>query len=102
MTEATDLPPNSHRLDTPIDRGDTKIDVLTLRKPKSGECRGLTLSDLGNGKVDAIIKVLPRISSPVITEQEAGNLELCDLTELASIVVDFLFTTGRKADLPTT
>ncbi|MES2042584.1 MAG: phage tail assembly protein [Pseudomonadota bacterium] len=102
MKEPVSPEPNTHILDTPIDRGETKIERLMLRKPKSGECRGLNLSDLGTGKVDALIKILPRIATPTITEQEAANLELCDLTELASIVVDFLFTTGRKADLPTT
>ena len=49
----------------PIRRGERVIDALTLRKPKAGELRGLTLSDLIGLDIGTIIKVIPRISDPV-------------------------------------
>ena len=66
-------------LDTPIVRGEQMIEALQIRKPKSGELRGLSLVDLGQLKTDALIKILPRVTIPNITEIEAANLEISDL-----------------------
>lgn len=41
-------------LDTPIKRGDQVISVLTLRKPGSGELRGVSLMDLMRMDVSAL------------------------------------------------
>ncbi|MDZ4374908.1 MAG: hypothetical protein U1C74_26310, partial [Phenylobacterium sp.] len=65
--------PGEVQLEEPIRRGDQVIGMLRLRKPKSGELRGLSLSELLNSDVSAIIKVLPRITSPSITEAEADE-----------------------------
>lgn len=82
-------------LDEPIIRGNQKIATITLRKPKAGALRGVTLVDLGNLDVVALQRVLPRISTPTLTEQDVANMELCDLLELGSKVAGFLQT---KAD----
>jgi len=92
----------SYTLDAPIVRGEHAVTELRIRKPTPGDCRGLKLSDLGNGDVTALIKLLPRITDPVLTEQEAALLDLADMAEIAGIIVDFLFTKARRADLPTT
>ena len=48
QTKAADqaVPDNVVVLDEPIKRGDTTITQLELRKPMSGELRGVSLSDL--------------------------------------------------------
>lgn len=104
METATPAPSFTHKLDEPILRGETTISELVVRKPKPGDCRGLKLSDLGNGDVAALTKLLPRICTPAITQHDIneGVLSLQDLTELAGVIVDFLFTKARRADLPTT
>ena len=51
-------------LDTPIVRGQQHIEQVTLRKPMSGELRGVTLADLSQMDVLALRKVLPRITTP--------------------------------------
>lgn len=88
-----------HTLDEPITRGDSTVTELTVRKPSPGDMRGLTLNAVSNGDVNALTKLLPRITSPALTEQEisGGILEVQDLTDLCEIVVDFLFTKARKA-----
>lgn len=43
-----------------------------------------------NSEVDALIKVLPRMTAPMLTEQEVAALELPDLVALAGKVVGFL------------
>ncbi|PZP26690.1 MULTISPECIES: phage tail assembly protein [Pseudomonas] len=82
-------------LDTPITRGETKIEQLTLRKPMSGELRGVTLADLAQMDVLALRKVLPRITSPALTEIEIGRMDPADLLQCGVAVGSFLL---KKSD----
>jgi hypothetical protein len=90
---------NTHVLDTPIVRGSQTITEITLRKPKSGELRGASLSDLVNLDVAALSKVLPRISSPTLTEQDVANIDPADLVMLGGIFVGFLMPRAVKSKL---
>ena len=85
-------------LDTPFQRGDTNIPSIELRKPSAGELRGCSLTDLLQMDVGALIKVLPRISIPAITEQEASKLDPADLLQLGSEVANFLLPKAAKPD----
>jgi hypothetical protein len=85
-------------LDAPIMRGAQTIDTLQLRKPRSGELRGLSLVDLGQLKVDALIKILPRISMPTITEVEVGNMETADLLACGAEIGGFLLQKSQRMD----
>lgn len=70
-TEATTVAmPNTIVLDTPIQRGTTTIGEITLRKPNSGELRGLSLQRLHQADADEILKLLPRITTPSLTPPE--------------------------------
>lgn len=89
---------NTVKLDTPIKRGSTTIDTLTLRKPASGELRGVHLIDLLNMDVATLIKVLPRITSPGITAPEAACMEPADLFACASKISGFLLQKSVKTD----
>jgi hypothetical protein len=82
-------------LDEPIKRGDSVISEVTIRRPKSGELRGVSLMDLGNLNVAALQTILPRITQPTLTAQEVANMDPADLTELGSEVAIFLV---KKAD----
>ena len=84
-------------LDTPIVRGETSIDELQLRKPRSGELRGLSLVDLGQLKVDALTKILPRITVPPLTEAEVGNMEPADLLACGAEIGGFLLQKSQRA-----
>lgn len=77
-------------LDTPIKRGETQIDAITLRRPKAGELRGLAISDLARLDVNAILKLLPRISTPSMTPQELEQLPSEELFDLATEAGSFL------------
>lgn len=85
-------------LDTPIERGEQTIGILQLRKPKSGELRGLSLVDLGQLKVDALTKLLPRISTPPISEAEAANLDPADLLACGAEIGGFLLQKSQRMD----
>ncbi len=77
-------------LENPIKRGEQVIDQLTLMKPNAGTLRGVSLASVANSDVDALIKVLPRVTAPSLTEQEVAALELPDLVALAGKVIGFL------------
>jgi len=95
------LPPqddNTVHLDTPIIRGKTIIESITLRKPQSGELRGVQLVDLLNMDVATLFKILPRISQPSITAPEAANLDPADLFTCGAKIAGFLLQKAAKPD----
>ena len=89
---------NTVTLDTPIKRGNTTIDTITLRKPASGELRGVQLVELLNMDVATLIKILPRISSPGITAPEAAGMDPADLLACGSKISAFLLQKSVKTE----
>ncbi|PRP71743.1 phage tail protein [Chromobacterium amazonense] len=88
---------NTIQLDAPIQRGETKIEAIELRRPGAGELRGLKLVDVLQLDVDAAIKLLPRLSMPALTEEEAKRLDPADLLQCATVVAGFLL---KKSEQP--
>ena len=82
-------------LDEPLTRGNTQITELTLRRPKSGALRGVSLMDLMNMNVSALQVVLPRISEPTLTQFDVANMDPADLIKCGMEVSVFL---APKAD----
>lgn len=83
-------------LDTPLQRGEQSIDEITLRKPSAGELRGVALTDLLQMNVSALTKILPRLSTPTLTEQDIARLDPADLVQMGIAVTDFLLTKANK------
>lgn len=79
-------------LDEPIKRGSTTISTLTLRRPNAGSLRGLNLVDIAQLNVTALQKLLPRISDPMLTEQDVAGMDPADLTACGSEVAVFLLS----------
>lgn len=90
---------NTVTLDYPIQRGSQTITTVELRRPSSGELRGVTLNALANLDVAALGKVIPRISSPMLTPQDMDNLDPADLLQLAQVVGGFLLPKHAKASM---
>jgi hypothetical protein len=86
-------------LDTPLTRGEQTIDSIQLRKPKAGELRGCSLSDLAQLDVAALGRLLPRISEPTLTTADVDNLDPADLMKLGAEVVGFLLPASARASL---
>jgi hypothetical protein len=93
------VPENVIVLDQPIVRGATTIAQIALRKPNAGALRGITLSDLLQMDVNAIVRVIPRISTPTLTEAEVRAMDPADLVDAGSVVASFLLKKSMKADL---
>lgn len=88
--------PNVVTLDTPVKRGDTEIKSVTLIKPNTGTLRGVSLAAVAGSDVDALIKVLPRMTYPSLTESEVATLEWTDIVSLAGKVVGFLSPNAER------
>lgn len=87
---------NTVELDTPVKRGEQEISEVELRKPSSGELRGIQLADLLQMDVGALIKLLPRISP--LTEAEIRALDPADLVALGVKVTGFLLQKRTMTD----
>ena len=87
-------------LDSPIQRGDTTIASVTLRKPRVGDLRGLKVSDLMTTDVDAIGALLPRITRPTLVKHEIDAMDPADFAQLAGEVAGFLLPKAARASLP--
>lgn len=77
-------------LEKSITRGEQEITKIEMLKPTAGTLRGVGLAAVANSDVDALIKVLPRMTLPSLTEQEVAALALPDFLSLAGAVVGFL------------
>lgn len=84
-------------LDTPLRRGEEAIGIVAVRKPGSGELRGLTLMALSQLDYAALETLLPRITTPVLHKPDIAALDPADLMQLGAEVMDFLLPKAAKA-----
>ncbi|WP_186371993.1 phage tail assembly protein [Yersinia alsatica] len=83
---------NTVVLQTPIKRGKTVINEVSLTGAlkQAGSLRGLKMYDIITTDVNALIKLLPRVTSPALTEIELVTMDTWDFSQLAQEVVTFL------------
>lgn len=80
----------------PIVRGETRIEKLNIRKPKAGELRGLSLQDIMRNEATALLQLIPRVSEPPVTADEANDLESEDFAEISGVIRGFFMTSAEK------
>ncbi|HED0394324.1 TPA: phage tail assembly protein [Yersinia enterocolitica] len=85
-------------LDAPIIRGNTTITQITVNKPTAGALRGAKLQALLDTDVDALIRVLPRITTPNLTVPEISNLDPADIYALSQALALFFLPNSVKSD----
>ena len=85
-------------LDVPIVRGNTTITEVTVNKPTAGALRGAKLQALLDTDVDALIRVLPRITTPNLTVPEISNLDPADIYALSQALAIFFLPNSVKSD----
>jgi hypothetical protein len=98
-TDTTTTPDHLVTLDEPILRGTQTITSVQLRKPLGGDLRGVSLADLVQLEVDAIAKVLPRISTPTLTNADVYKLDAPDLMKFGGEILGFLLPSSVKDSL---
>ena len=83
-------------LETPLKRGSNTVTEITVRKPMSGGLRGVSLVDIMNLDVASLHKVLPRITTPALTEAEVKTIDIVDLIQLGTALNNFLIPKKYK------
>ena len=81
---------NKVKLQTSFKRGDKEITEILVRKPNAGELRGIKIVQLLEADADALFILLPRITSPTLTQQEINNLDPADFMDMGLCVANFL------------
>ena len=77
-------------LEEPIVRGGETITTLVIRRPRAGELRGLSLTEVANMKTDAMVDLLPRITQPTLLKHEVESMGPADFISCAMEVATFL------------
>lgn len=85
-------------LDTPLTRGETEITELRLRKPTSGELRGVSLAEVLQMQTDTLITLIPRLSTPSLTAAEVRQMDPADLVQCGGEIAGFLLTKRAKGE----
>lgn len=92
VAAARHLPPSNTKtvtLSTPIKRGEQRITEVTLREPNAGALRGISLTDVLQLNVSAMIELLPRITEPALIRQEIAAMGPVDITAVGVELVGF-------------
>lgn len=85
------------KLKTGLKSGKSVITELTIRRPLTGDLRGIKLIDFVELDVNSLAKVLPRITTPSIEEHEVFDLDLADLSVIAQALTGFLSEKSNSA-----
>jgi len=83
-------------LSEPIVRGEVRIEKLNIRKPRAGELRGTSLQDVLSTDIAAMLKIIPRVTEPPLTPDEAEGLEPEDLAEIGGTIRGFFITKAER------
>ena len=86
------------KLASPVKLGDKKVSEFVLTEPSAGQLRGVKLGELLMMDVSTMIKVIPRITSPAITEAQVAGLNPAQLTAFSGEVVSFFATKAQLAE----
>lgn len=76
-------------LKKPIKRGEKTIDTISLRRPDSGELRGLSLVAVARLEVDTIATLVSRIAVPHVTAAEYTGLDPFDMLAIGGEIAGF-------------
>lgn len=79
-------------LEEPLQRGDTQITSVDVRRPGAGELRGLKLVEVLNMDVSALATLLPRITNPTLTSGDVAALDPADLLQFGMETAAFFMT----------
>lgn len=78
-------------LEEPIKSGGQTITEIKIRKPNVKALSGVSLQAIYQHDVNALIKVLPRVTTPALTAQQVLELDPVDFAQLGGHLVTFLY-----------
>lgn len=97
--DALNLEVQTVQLDAEIKMGDQTITELEVRKPNTQALSGVKIADLLQGDVNAICKVLPRVTTPTLTPSQVQQLEVSDIAQIGGALMLFLQPKSQRAEI---
>lgn len=94
--------PNTVTLTEPITIDGKDVSKITLRKPGTGELRGLKLAEIMTMDVNTLITLFPRITQPPLREDQITALDPADFTAMATGCLRFFVKGTQLAQLGVT
>ncbi len=88
------------QLKTPILVGEDEIKEITVRSPGAGELRGMSLAALAELEVDTVLRLLPRVTKPIISELEGEALSLTDMLAIGGAIINPEGAAGNAGTTP--
>lgn len=79
-------------LQTPIERKDGPVTEVVVTRPGVGQLRGLAMTDIVRMDVNALVKLLPRVTQPPLLPDEVAALDPADFMELGGALVGFFMS----------
>ncbi len=79
------------RLKRPVDIDGKPVCEIAVREPTAGELRGLAVSAIMSMEVSAMIRLLPRITMPPLSEAQVAAMRPGDFGQLAGTAAGFFF-----------
>jgi len=87
-------------LSDPIKRdGSENITKVKLRKPRSGELRGLSLTAIMQQDAAVMLKLASRVSEPSLMPHELNDLDPADMMAISAGLLGFFFTPEQRAEI---
>ncbi|MDR0067929.1 phage tail assembly protein [Acinetobacter sp. JW] len=86
-------------LEVPIQMGENMITHVTVRKPGVKALSGTSLQAIYQYDVDALCRVLPRVTSPALTPQQVFQLDPVDFAQLGGHLVSFLYPKAFQTEI---
>lgn len=87
-------------LKKPLTIDSKEIAKIEVRSPGAGELRGLSLAALAELEVDTILKLMPRVTKPSISEDDAEDFSLPDLLAIGGALINPDGKTGNEDTTP--
>ena len=87
------------RLSAPVKIDGKDMTEITLRCPKTGELRGLMLANVLQMETSALLKLLPRITTPSMSEAQLADLPPADFLALTKEAIGFFVTAQQVGEI---
>ena len=78
-------------LEQPLQFGSSTITEIKIRKPNVRALSGISLQAIYQHDVNALVKVLPRVTTPTLTAEQIYNLDPVEFAQLGGHLVTFLY-----------
>lgn len=86
-------------LSAPVKVDGKEVSEVSLRCPKTGELRGLMLSSVLQMETSAMLRLLPRITMPPLTESQIADMPPSDFLEMTKAAVLFFMNPSQLAEV---